>query len=81
MDVYRRKKYPIGSKTTGRITNITDYGAFVELDAGIEGLVHVTEISWTKKNIHPGKIVSTSEQVEVMVLDIPEEPKEGYHLV
>ena len=68
------EKYPIGSKTTGRITNITDYGAFVELGAGIEGLVHVTEISWTKKNIHPGKIVSTSEQVEVMVLDI-EEPK------
>ena len=68
------EKYPIGSKITGRITNITDYGAFVELDAGIEGLVHVTEISWTKKNIHPGKIVSTSEQVEVMVLDI-EEPK------
>ena len=66
------EKYPIGSKTTGRITNITDYGAFVELDAGIEGLVHVTEISWTKKNIHPGKIVSTSEQVEVMVLDIEE---------
>ena len=66
------KKYPIGSKTTGRITNITDYGAFVELDSGIEGLVHVTEISWTKKNIHPGKIVSTSEQVEVMVLDIEE---------
>ena len=54
------EKYPIGSKTTGRITNITDYGAFVELDAGIEGLVHVTEISWTKKNIHPGKIVSSS---------------------
>ena len=69
------KKYPIGSKTTGRITNITDYGAFVELDAGIEGLVHVTEISWTKKNIHPGKIVSTSEQVEVMVLDIEEEKR------
>ena len=66
------EKYPIGSKTTGRITNITDYGAFVELGAGIEGLVHVTEISWTKKNIHPGKIVSTSEQVEVMVLDIEE---------
>ena len=66
------EKFPIGSKTTGRITNITDYGAFVELDAGIEGLVHVTEISWTKKNIHPGKIVSTSEQVEVMVLDIEE---------
>ena len=66
------EKYPIGSKTTGRITNITDYGAFVELDAGIEGLVHITEISWTKKNIHPGKIVSTSEQVDVMVLDIEE---------
>ena len=65
-------KYPIGSKTKGRITNITDYGAFVELDPGIEGLVHITEISWTKKNIHPGKIVSTSEQVEVMVLDIEE---------
>ena len=65
-------KYPIGSKTKGRITNITDYGAFVELDEGIEGLVHVTEISWTKKNIHPGKIVSTSEQVEVMILDIEE---------
>ena len=69
------EKYPIGSKTTGRITNITDYGAFVELDAGIEGLVHVTEISWTKKNIHPGKIVSTSEQVEVMVLDIEEQKR------
>ena len=66
------EKYPIGSKTSGRVTNITDYGAFVELDAGIEGLVHITEISWTKKNIHPGKIVSTSEQVEVMVLDIEE---------
>ena len=65
-------KYPIGSKTKGRITNITDYGAFVELDPGIEGLVHITEISWTKKNIHPGKIVSTSEQVEVMILDIEE---------
>ena len=65
-------KYPLGSKTKGRITNITDYGAFVELDPGIEGLVHITEISWTKKNIHPGKIVSTSEQVEVMILDIEE---------
>ena len=63
-------KYPVGSKTEGRITNITDYGAFVELDPGIEGLVHITEISWTKKNTHPGKIVSTSEQVEVMILDI-----------
>jgi small subunit ribosomal protein S1 len=66
------EKYPLGSKAKGRITNITDYGAFVELDAGIEGLVHITEISWTKKNIHPGKIVSTSEQVEVMILDIEE---------
>ena len=64
------EKYPVGSKTEGRITNITDYGAFVELCPGIEGLVHITEISWTKKNIHPGKILSTSEQVEVMVLDI-----------
>jgi small subunit ribosomal protein S1 len=62
-------KYPVGSKTKGRITNITDYGAFVELNPGIEGLVHITEISWTKKNIHPGKIVSTSEQVEVMIFD------------
>jgi len=63
------KKYPVGSKFTGRITNITDYGAFVELQPGIEGLVHVSEMSWTKKNIHPGKIVSTSQEVEVMVLD------------
>jgi len=62
-------KYPVGSKFTGRITNITDYGAFVELQPGIEGLVHVSEMSWTKKNIHPGKIVSTSQEVEVMVLD------------
>ena len=53
------ERYPIGSKSKGRITNITDYGAFVELDPGIEGLVHITEISWTKKNVHPGKIVST----------------------
>jgi len=63
------KKYPVGSKFTGRITNITDYGAFVELEPGVEGLVHVSEMSWTKKNIHPGKIVSTSQEVEVMVLD------------
>ena len=62
-------KYPVGSKYTGRITNITDYGAFVELEPGVEGLVHVSEMSWTKKNIHPGKIVSTSQEVEVMVLD------------
>ena len=63
-------KYAIGSKHTGRVTNITDYGAFVELAAGVEGLVHVSEMSWTKKNAHPGKIVSTSQEVEVMVLEI-----------
>jgi small subunit ribosomal protein S1 len=63
-------KYPSGAKFTGRVTNITDYGAFVELEPGIEGLVHVSEMSWTKKNVHPGKIVSTSQQVEVMVLDV-----------
>jgi small subunit ribosomal protein S1 len=63
-------KYPVGSKFTGRVTNITDYGAFVELEPGIEGLVHVSEMSWTKKNVHPGKIVSTSQEVEVVVLDV-----------
>jgi small subunit ribosomal protein S1 len=63
-------KYPMGAKFNGRVTNITDYGAFVELEPGIEGLVHVSEMSWTKKNVHPGKIVSTSQEVEVMVLDV-----------
>jgi len=63
-------KYPAGAKFVGRVTNITDYGAFVELEPGIEGLVHVSEMSWTKKNVHPGKIVSTSQEVEVMVLDV-----------
>ena len=63
-------KYPIGAKVTGTVTNITEYGAFVELEAGIEGLVHVSEMSWTKKNVHPGKIVSTSQEVEVMVLEV-----------
>ena len=63
-------KYPINAKFNGRVTNITDYGAFVELEPGIEGLVHVSEMSWTKKNVHPGKIVSTSQEVEVMVLDV-----------
>jgi small subunit ribosomal protein S1 len=62
-------KYPPGTKFTGRVTNITDYGAFVELEPGVEGLVHVSEMSWTKKNVHPGKIVSTSQEVEVVVLD------------
>ncbi len=63
-------KYPLQTKFTGRVTNITDYGAFVELEPGVEGLVHVSEMSWTKKNAHPGKIVSTSQAVEVMVLDV-----------
>lgn len=63
-------KFPIDSRHTGRVTNITDYGAFVELEPGVEGLVHVSEMSWTKKNVHPGKIVSTSQEVEVMVLEI-----------
>jgi small subunit ribosomal protein S1 len=63
-------KFPVRTKLKGRVTNITDYGAFVELEPGIEGLVHVSEMSWTKKNIHPGKIVSTSQEVEVMVLDV-----------
>ncbi len=62
-------KYSLGSRFSGRITNITDYGAFVELESGVEGLVHVSEMSWTKKNVHPGKIVSTSQEVEVVVLD------------
>lgn len=64
------RMYPLGSVHKGRVTNITDYGAFVELEAGVEGLVHVSEMSWTKKNVHPGKIVSTSQEVEVMVLEI-----------
>ncbi len=63
-------RYPIGTKVKGRVTNITDYGAFVELEPGIEGLVHVSEMSWTKKNVHPGKIVSTSQEVEVQVLEV-----------
>ena len=63
-------KYPAAARFKGRVTNITDYGAFVELEPGVEGLVHVSEMSWTKKNVHPGKIVSTSQEVEVMVLDV-----------
>jgi small subunit ribosomal protein S1 len=63
-------RFPVGSKMNGIVTNITDYGSFVELEDGIEGLVHVSEMSWTKKNVHPGKIVSTSEKVEVIVLEI-----------
>jgi len=63
-------KFALETVHTGRVTNITDYGAFVELESGVEGLVHVSEMSWTKKNVHPGKIVSTSQEVEVMVLEI-----------
>ncbi|MEM7067968.1 MAG: 30S ribosomal protein S1 [Pseudomonadota bacterium] len=64
------EKYPLEKKITGRVTNITDYGAFVEIEPGIEGLIHVSEMSWTKKNVHPGKIVSTSQEVEVIVLEV-----------
>ncbi len=68
-------KYPVDGAFTGRVTNITEYGAFVELEPGIEGLVHVSEMSWTKKNVHPGKIVSTSQEVEVKVLEVDEEKR------
>ncbi|PCD02636.1 30S ribosomal protein S1 [Sphingomonas spermidinifaciens] len=68
-------KYPVGAKLSGRVTNITEYGAFVELEPGIEGLVHVSEMSWTKKNVHPGKIVSTSQEVEVVVLEVDEDKR------
>jgi small subunit ribosomal protein S1 len=64
------ERYTVGTKVKGKVTNITDYGAFVELEDGIEGLVHVSEMSWTKKNVHPGKILSTSEEVDVQVLEI-----------
>ena len=64
------EKYPVGARVKGRVTNITDYGAFVELEDGVEGLVHVSEMSWTKKNVHPGKILSTSQEIEVQVLDV-----------
>ncbi len=63
-------KFPVGARYKGRVTNITDYGAFVELEPGIEGLIHVSEMSWTKKNVHPGKIVSTSQEVEVQILEV-----------
>jgi small subunit ribosomal protein S1 len=63
-------KYPVGTKVKGKVTNITDYGAFVELEDGIEGLIHVSEMSWTKKNVHPGKILSTTEEIEVQILEI-----------
>jgi small subunit ribosomal protein S1 len=68
-------KYPVGAKLNGTVTNITEYGAFVELEPGIEGLVHVSEMSWTKKNVHPGKIVSTSQEVDVVVLEVDSEKR------
>ncbi len=68
-------KYPIEGRFTGRVTNITEYGAFVELEPGIEGLVHVSEMSWTKKNVHPGKIVSTSQEVDVVILEVDEDKR------
>jgi len=68
-------KYPVGAKFTGRVTNITDYGAFIELEPGVEGLVHVSEMSWTKKNVHPGKIVSTSQEVDVVILDVDQDKR------
>ncbi|MEA3036062.1 MAG: small subunit ribosomal protein [Sphingomonadales bacterium] len=68
-------KYPVGGVFKGRVTNITEYGAFVELEAGIEGLVHVSEMSWTKKNVHPGKIVSTSQEVDVAVIEVDEDKR------
>lgn len=67
------RRYPEGTRVSGRVTNIADYGCFVELEAGIEGLVHVSEMDWTNRNVHPSKIVSPGEEVEVMVLDIDEE--------
>lgn len=67
------KRYPEGHKLTGRVTNLTDYGCFVEIEEGVEGLVHVSEMDWTNKNIHPSKVVNVGDEVEVMVLDIDEE--------
>ncbi|MCH9844110.1 MAG: 30S ribosomal protein S1 [Alphaproteobacteria bacterium] len=68
-------KYPIGVKIKGRVTNVTDYGAFIELDSGLEGLVHISEMSWTKKSTNPNKLFSTSEEIEVMVLEIDREKR------
>ncbi len=68
-------KYVVGTRHTGTVTNIADYGAFIELEEGVEGLVHVSEMSWTKKNVHPGKIVSTSQEIEVEVLEVDQEKR------
>ena len=73
--IIAKENYKVGTKALGRVTNITDYGAFVELESGIEGLVHVSEMSWTRKNMHAGKIVSTSEKVEVVVLELDTEKR------
>ncbi len=67
------RRYPVGTRLTGRVTNVTDYGCFVEIEDGVEGLVHVSEMDWTNKNIHPSKVVQLDQEVEVMVLDIDEE--------
>ncbi|GGB70361.1 MULTISPECIES: 30S ribosomal protein S1 [Shewanella] len=67
------KRYPESTKLTGRVTNLTDYGCFVEIEEGVEGLVHVSEMDWTNKNIHPSKVVNLGDEVEVLVLDIDEE--------
>lgn len=69
------ERFKVGDVYKGKVTNITDYGAFVELEDGIEGLVHVSEMSWTRKNVHPGKIVSTSQEVEVKVLEVDPEKR------
>src|SRR5690606_13437447 len=66
-------RYPEGTRLSGRVTNLTDYGCFVEIEEGVEGLVHVSEMDWTNKNIHPSKVVSVGDSVDVMVLDIDEE--------
>jgi len=68
-------RYPVGARLKGVVTNITDYGAFVELEDGVEGLIHFSEMSWTKKNVHPGKILSTSQEVDVEVLDVDSEKR------
>ena len=67
------KRYPEGAKATARVTNLTDYGCFAEIEEGVEGLVHVSEMDWTNRNIHPSKVVQLGDQVEVMVLDIDED--------
>ena len=67
------RRYPQGTRLFGKVTNITDYGAFVEIDAGIEGLVHVSEMDWTNKNVSPSKVVSLGDEVEVMILEIDED--------